>query len=178
MTVMNLADVPLQPASPAQAWDDALLATAERHLVRFVGPMARILVRRAAPRARDAPQLYALLAEHNEDPRERERFARAGSGDTGGARTHPPTRFGTAAARATRGTGAPTTGTRTRTPRPLEQAFIDQTTSRLAVYLGPIARVVARKAAQQARDTEEFVQLVAEHIGTQERETFLREVGE
>jgi serine/threonine-protein kinase len=62
-------------------------------------------------------------------------------------------------------------------PRPLEQAFIDQTTSRLAVYLGPIARVVARRAAQQARDADEFLQLVAGHLGTQERGAFLREVG-
>ena len=51
-----------------------------------------------------------------------------------------------------------------------------RTTARLAVYLGPIARVVARKAAQQAKDCDEFVRLVAEHIGTQERDTFLREV--
>ena len=55
--------------------------------------------------------------------------------------------------------------------------FIDQTTSRLAVYLGPIAKVVAHKAARQARDSEEFVQLVAEHIGTQDRESFLKDVG-
>jgi len=45
------------------------------------------------------------------------------------------------------------------------------------VYLGPIAKVVAHKAARQARDSEEFVQLVAEHIGTQDREAFLHDVG-
>jgi hypothetical protein len=42
--------------------------------------------------------------------------------------------------------------------------------------MGPIARVVARKAAQQARDADEFVRLVAEHLGTQERDAFVREV--
>ena len=83
-----------------------------------------------------------------------------------------------AARGATRSGGtAHATASRTRTPRPLEQAFIDETTSRLAVYLGPIAKVVTRKAAQQARDSDEFVQLVAEHIGTQERQAFLRELG-
>ena len=45
------------------------------------------------------------------------------------------------------------------------------------MYLGPIAKVVAHKAARQARDSEEFVQLVAEHIGTQDRESFLKDVG-
>jgi hypothetical protein len=37
--------------------------------------------------------------------------------------------------------------------------------------------VVAKKAAQQAHDCDEFIHLVAEHIGTQDRRAFLREVG-
>ena len=39
----------------------------------------------------------------------------------------------------------------------------------LAVYLGPIAKVVAKKAAQQAESEDEFVQIVASYIGTQDR---------
>ena len=177
-TVMNLAEVPLQPTA-GHAWEDSLLATAERRLVRFVGPMARILVRQAAAQAQDTRELYALLGDHIDDPQERERFTRSGAGDASGARTQAATQQATSAARgATRSGGtAHATASRTRTPRPLEQAFIDETTSRLAVYLGPIAKVVTRKAAQQARDSDEFVQLVAEHIGTQERQAFLRELG-
>jgi len=172
-TVLNLADVALQPAGPAHALDDALLATAERQLVRLVGPMARVLVRQAARKAQDARELYALLAEHIDDPQERTRFAMSGSPEASGARADAShTR---ASGTGSRG-GTTPTGTHTRAPRPLEQSFVDQTTQRLAVYLGPIARIVARKAAQQARDTDEFVALVAAHIGTQERETFLRDV--
>jgi serine/threonine protein kinase len=37
---------------------------------------------------------------------------------------------------------------------------------------------VARKAAQLARDCDEFVELVAQHIGTQDRHAFLREMRE
>ena len=177
-TVMNLAEVPLQPPG-AHHWDDALLATAERQLVRFVGPMARILVRQAAGQAQDTRALYALLADHIADPEARERFARSGATEASGSRTHPSQPATSAVRGTTRAGGAATTaGGRTRTPRPLEQAFIDQTTSRLAVYLGPIAKVVARKAAQKAHDSDEFLQLVAEHIGTQERDAFLREAGE
>ena len=51
------------------------------------------------------------------------------------------------------------------------------TTQRLAVYLGPIARVVARKAAEKAGSQEEFVQMVAANVGTQDRAAFLRDVG-
>jgi serine/threonine-protein kinase len=172
-TVMNLAEVPLQPPG-IHVFDDAELATAERRLVRFVGPMARILVRQAANRAQDLRGLYAMLAGHIDDLHERERFNAAAAGETSGAHTlsapgaNAPTR---------RTTASPTASGRTRTLPPLEQAFIDQTTTRLAVYLGPIAKIVAHKAARQARDSEEFVQLVAEHIGTQDREAFLHDVG-
>ncbi|MGE5105338.1 MAG: serine/threonine-protein kinase [Betaproteobacteria bacterium] len=172
-TLINLSDVPMQPAG-ARTLDDASLATAERQLVRFVGPMARIFVRQAAAQAHDTRELYALLAAHIDDPRERARF------ESHQPPLAPPASVaGTASAgaRATRAQ-APTTGTRAKPPRPLDQAFVDQTTSRLAVYLGPIARIVARNAAQRARDGDEFIALVAEHIGTQERDAFLREFGE
>jgi hypothetical protein len=60
---------------------------------------------------------------------------------------------------------------------PLERSFIDETTQRLAVYLGPIAKVVTTRAAQKAASREEFVELVAGHLGTQDRGSFLREIG-
>ena len=59
----------------------------------------------------------------------------------------------------------------------LDPEFVDQTISRLAVYLGPIAKVVARKAAANAANRQEFVQRVADHLGAQERGAFLRESG-
>ena len=65
----------------------------------------------------------------------------------------------------------------TRPLAPLDQEFVDQTTSRLAIYLGPVARIVAKKAAQKAGTQQEFVHLVAEHLGAQERGAFLRELG-
>ena len=170
---MNLADVKLQAAT--QAFDDVLLATVERQLVRFVGPMARILVRQAAAHAQDTRALYALLADHIDDAKERQRFARLGIPEASGSR--PAAQPTTASRGGTRSVGTQSTaGTRTRSPRPLEQPFVDRTTARLAVYLGPIAKIVARKPAQQTHDCDEFVRLVAEHIGTQERDAFLRDV--
>ena len=59
----------------------------------------------------------------------------------------------------------------------LDQEFVDQTTTRLAAYLGPIAKVVVNRAAQKAGSQQEFVELVAGHLGTQERGAFLRDLG-
>ncbi len=60
---------------------------------------------------------------------------------------------------------------------PLDAAYVDQVSARLAVYLGPIARIVTKKASQRATSRAEFVRLVAENLGTQERVAFLREMG-
>ena len=176
-TVLNLAGVPLEPAGPA-VWDDTVLTTVERQLAHFVGPLAKVMVRQAAPQAHDVHELYALLAAKIEDPERRRLFvsAPAVSEASGphGAPTHPSgaARHGTHVTEARHATAS-----RTHTPRPLEPAFVDQTTARLAVYIGPIAKVLARKAAQRARNADEFVQLCAEHIGTQDRHAFLREIG-
>ena len=40
-----------------------------------------------------------------------------------------------------------------------------------------IAKIVARKAAKEATNRQQFVQLVANHLGVQERAGFLREFG-
>jgi len=59
----------------------------------------------------------------------------------------------------------------------LDSTFVDRVTTRLTVYLGPIARIVAKKAAQQTKSRRDFVRLVADSLGTQERIAFLREMG-
>jgi len=186
-TVVNLAHVELDPLSTAQ-WDDSTLSTVERNFARYVGPMARLLVRKAATRTHDVPELYSLLAASITDLDERARFVATMPGASAGVviRTvHTSERLVGShglAATGSRGT-APVSersgsfGSRGMPPIPLEPQFVHETTQRLLVYLGPIGRVVAKKAAEQARSQQEFVQLVADHIGTQDRSAFLREVG-
>ena len=60
---------------------------------------------------------------------------------------------------------------------PLDPAYIDQITARLAVYIGPIAPIVTRKAARDAKGRRDFLRRVADNLGTQERTAFLHEVG-
>ena len=171
------------PPLPA-AWDEATLATVERELARVVGPVAKVLVRNAALHAHDAAELYSLLGAHITDREERRRFvelapavdstgrATSGTGPhapgaRGASGSHPPPLSSLARAMSDR----PPLST-----QPLEAPFIDQTTQRLAVYLGPIARIVARKAAEQARTRDEFLQIVAGHMGTQDRRSFMRAI--
>lgn len=172
-TEINLAAVTLQ-AQTIPIWDDTTLHTIERQLANFVGPMARVMVKRAAAKSRDTAELYTLLSESISDPDVRKKFVAIMVGataerpaaiqtGTGMRRTMPPQlRSLTGGVEAL---------------APLDPDFVEQTTSKLAVYLGPIARVVARKAASNAANRQEFVQSVANHLGAQERGAFLREFG-
>jgi serine/threonine protein kinase len=185
LTVLNLPSFPKPPPLAAKAWDDTVLTTAEKDLARFVGPLAKLLVRKAAAQTSDVGELYTILSTNIGDLQERRRFisephaaeaialaSRSGL-KTGG-------RTGTGSGHADRSTPdrqETMHSGRTAVSHPLEPAFVDATVARLAVYLGPIAKFVAKKAAAQAKSPEEFVRIVASHIGTQDRGAFLREMG-
>ena len=158
-TEINLAAVRMGPPPASVDWDETVLRTVERQLAHYLGPMAKVMLRKAASQTRDISQLYAMLAESISDSEGRQRFIDS----TPGAATSPR---------------IIATGETAKTQTlPLDKVFVDQTTMRLAAYLGPIAKVVVNRAAQKAGSQQEFVQLVAGHLGTQERGAFLREIG-
>ena len=172
-TEINLSAVTLQ-AQSAPVWDDTTLHTIERELADLVGPMARVMVKKAAAKSRDTAELCALISDSLTDPEVRRRFLdgmqkvaaeRSGANKTG------------TAARGTMPPQLRSMSGDTQALAPLDPGFVEQTTSRLAVYLGPIAKVVTRKAAKEAANRQQFVQLVANHLGAQERAGFLREFG-
>jgi len=172
-TEINMAAVTLQ-AQAAPIWDDTTLHTIERELADLVGPTARVMVKKAAAKSRDTAELYALISDSLTDPEVRQRFLdgmqRQAAERSGASKT----------ATSVRGTMPPhlrSVSGDTHAMAPIDPGFVEQTTLRLAVYLGPIAKVVARKAAKEAANRQQFVQLVASHLGAQERSGFLREFG-
>lgn len=62
------------PAAPAEAWDPALLEKVSRELAVYIGPMARILVGRAAARTLSMAALYEALAAEIASPGDRQKF--------------------------------------------------------------------------------------------------------
>ncbi len=174
-TVVSLGSVTLR--APAPALDDTTLSTAERALTRFIGPMAKLIVRRAAAQARDRAELCLLLSESIDDPELRSRFVetftKGGSEPRSGGTSSPGKRRGSGISAHQSSPGGPITST---PGAPVDPAFVDQVTARLAVYLGPIARIVAKNAVQKAKSRGEFVALVADNLGTQDRAAFLVEM--
>lgn len=60
--------------APAAAWDPALLERVSRELAVYIGPMARILVARAAGRTLSVAALYEALAAEIASPGDRQKF--------------------------------------------------------------------------------------------------------
>jgi serine/threonine protein kinase len=65
---------PVDTGRPNRGVSNETLDRTTRILIRFIGPIAAALVKRAAPAARDDTDLYTRLAERITDAKERERF--------------------------------------------------------------------------------------------------------
>ncbi len=180
-TMMAIGTLRLE--KPAPAWDDETLATAEHELARALGPMAKVIVHRAAAQASDRAELCSILSDSIIDPDTRRQFIQAFERTAGsGQRTGGGASGSHSAAQSRHRTGGHTStsaaarGTDPHGP-PLDPAYIDQITARLAVYIGPIAPIVTKKAARDAKGRRDFLRRVADNLGTQERAAFLHEVG-
>jgi serine/threonine-protein kinase len=66
-----------QTSTASRSWDPAILETARKNLAVFVGPMAKVLVNRAAKNARNISELYQALASEIGAPADREKFLRS-----------------------------------------------------------------------------------------------------
>ena len=67
---------PNQADAPPSRLDAATLAKAEAELAKHIGAVAKVVVRRAAAKARDEAELYLLLADQIEDKVEKKSFIR------------------------------------------------------------------------------------------------------
>ena len=150
-------------------WDPATLGTVENGLAHVVGPMARVLVQRAARKCGDLDTLLNILATGLDDSDERRTFLSSvsiGSTKPTRARSSEPAPEGVFA-NSRAGTGQPS----------LESAQIERAARLLTQYIGPFARLIVKRASDRTGDLEQFYLLLAEGIPNQpDREAFLRDV--
>jgi len=137
-------------------WDGPSLSRIERSLASHVGPMARLMVREAARQCHDLQSLASAVAAHIADAEARQRFLQestegsqlAPMGSTG--IVAPPRDASFAAAMAASG-------------QALDEALKNHALAVLSHELGPIARVLVKRAAARAGSAEQFIEgLLAE----------------
>lgn len=145
-------------------WSREQLAEVERQLVPLVGPVARILVRDAAATTASRQDLYQLLASRLPDPEERRRFLSGSECAVASTTTTPPPRTNSIAV------SGLIAG------KPLTAEVTQRASQLLTRYLGPIAAILTRKAAQAATDEVQLYTILAEKVtDAAERERFLIE---
>ena len=157
---------------PPTGWDPVTLAKVEAELAKFVGPIAKVLVRRAAREHSNLDALVVALTEKLAHAGEHETFVTALVGTTGvRPRTHGGTAPGSGGAVVQSGVSV----TAAESPATTEE--IDRVTQILTTYIGPIARIVAKRAADRPMSRREFCMQVAQQLPNDtDRERFLREV--
>ena len=150
---------------PAVAIDPAALEEIERSLSRHVGPLAPVLVKRTQAEARNLEAFFRTLAENIPDREEQKAFLGKMSS-------------------VMKGKGATATATSVKTvpeasataaPRPVFSPEVLATAEkRLASYVGPLARVLIRQAAESSGNVKELYAQLATHIDSEEeRSAFL-----
>lgn len=139
-----------QPSIPVPTgWDDSALAEVERELAEHVGPVARVLVRRAARGLTSLAAVRQAVAASIVDHEARERFlAKAGTAVLAVA----------IKSRATQVDGEAPSGV------PMREGDIDKAAAALLSSLGPIARVVAKRCAAKSETREQFIARVLDQL--------------
>lgn len=126
-----------------------------------MGPIARVLVRNASREASDLVSLIQTVAAKIGDPKDRDAFLRA----TGGG-----VALASASRRSDSATELPPGG-----GIPLTPDYIDRASQLLAIHLGPIAKVLTKRAAQTGCSQEQFIAALATHLSDdRERARFLK----
>lgn len=163
---------PARTTQPPPGWDSGVLKAVEGHLARFVGPVAKVMIKRAGMQTTELDALYGILAENLATDGERKQFlaTRAQVSRVPAPKAQPGARTGTVEAStllAARLAGAQ-----------LTPEMVATAADKLTARLGPIAKVVVKKAALRATTAQQFYTLIAESLPTEsERVRFLEELG-
>jgi serine/threonine-protein kinase len=164
---------PVQPdatAVPVPGWDEAILKQIGRQLARLVGPIATLMVKRGAAGTTDVDTLYRVLAERLTEKAERAAFLK-GRNQLQGV---PPPRETDAA-------GAPPPNLEPSQPlwrhadhaQPdaseisapgWDAAALKQVERQLARIIGPVAKLMVRRAAATTTDIDELYRILANKL--------------
>jgi hypothetical protein len=169
------ADATSVAADLPKGLDAQVLHQAEHKLVVFVGPVARMLVRKAALATDSKVEFYRQLAASI--PKENERLAFLESVNIAPVTDHPA-RSGagkvTPAPSSVR-PPTPSSAPAATPPSPLPPALSDKLCQILTAHLGPIARHVLAREAREAKDRDDLYRRLGARIPTdKERAELLR----
>jgi eukaryotic-like serine/threonine-protein kinase len=156
-TVERVLTSPTMPVG----WDPTTLAEIGSALARHVGPVAKVLVRRTARECTDVPTLVNRLAEEALSGEDRKTFVARTAKLVAAARSAAAL----APARPGAGTHPPTAMLPVLTVTPLKPETIAKAQTVLTAHIGPIAKVMVKRASAIATQREQFFSVLADLAG-------------
>jgi len=156
---------------PAKGIEREAVERIQKYLINFLGPMAGIIVQKAAAQTNDPKELFDYLASMLTSAKQREAFfARREELLRGVARTG-------SGKETAKGSGA-LSGSAARRDVPLTPDSIRQARDLFSRYVGPISQILTDRAVKQADCVRTLYLNLAEHLQDgAERARFLREAG-
>jgi serine/threonine-protein kinase len=166
----------------APEWLLAVAPALQVALSTQIGPVAKLVLKNTAREALDLDDLCARLLPHIGSDAGRAQFQDAvreikkkhglSTLGTMGARTQNRTGANISETQLTQMTGMPTL-------LQLSPELMEAAQQKLAVYVGPIAKILAKRASRMTGNADEFYRLLADNLPDQlDRARFLREVSE
>ena len=166
------AEVPSHATPPpASNLPEDAIRRIEKQLATHIGPLAKVLVKRALAKATTLDELYSVLAAGLSNPADRKAFL-AARPDFGG---QPASSQATAIADEL--SLLRTEGGNSALDREIDRESMDRATRILARYVGPISTVLVKRAAQNTRSVRGLYLLLAERVSAAERDRFLQDSG-
>jgi eukaryotic-like serine/threonine-protein kinase len=144
----------------AVGWNLEALGEIERKLARYVGPIAKVMVRRAAREAKDIVQLTNVLADKIPKTEHRNEFLKRVGVLSNPESALPHIAPAAAAAGQSNGAGHGT-GSQQRLLTPED---VSRATQLLTAHMGPIAPVLAKRAAKPDTTREQFIAALASYL--------------
>lgn len=173
-TAVERVAPPAAAPAKAPAWEPAVLASVEGRLAAAIGPMAKLLVKREAQRSADLGTLCLTLSTHIASEAERRSFLAEASREAAAQRGAPsrsmrtgpgsdPAFASPAPARAETGAAV------------WDAQALRSLERRLADAVGPLAKVLVKRASRAARSWDELVAALAEAVPDDQRAEFRRD---
>jgi len=157
----DLEVVPVPEPGPEPVFPAEWLAAEEQRLTDLIGPLAKVVVARAAQSARDRQAFYDTIASVIPDSADRAGFLAAVPGAPADDLVEP---VADAGAEPVPEPAAATSEEATATPAKPTELLLAEIERHLTGHLGPLASVLVKKAAQRTTSLDDLCAELAEHI--------------
>jgi serine/threonine-protein kinase len=139
-------------ADTGTTWKSEVLKTVEVNLERHIGPLSKALVRKAAQKTSNVDELTELLAQFIPSQQDKTAFLQRTQmirSKEAAPVTAPP-------------------------PAQLGDDVLRRAEKSLASYLGPMAKILVKKAARSTADLEEFCRILSEELPNEKQKRAFR----